>query len=383
VAFGIVLFLLLFGLLMTTKPHRIEQIWKERIALLLPVAWTIVPIGLFLILGLFREANLKFLLPAQIGFALWLARGIWVLWEGKIIRRQRNQWTTRLSITRLAAALALVWLTFNLFSGLDTLYNDPAFRRDDYRAIVQFIESSARPGDAIILDAPNQQEVFTYYYHGDLPIYALPEGLGGDDAVTQAAVEDIIAGYDRVFAVFWGEAERDPLRIVESTLNAESFEVSDVWYGDVRLVRYVILADEYTVTVETAIQFGEHISLVGYALNSDSLTVGDVLQIQLQWTTDELLDTRYVVTVQLLNPDGTLAAQHDSEPGGGLSLTTTWEIGEIVMDNHGLVIIEDLTQTHYTLIIGLYDVNNPQARLLVGDLDYAELGTINIIANGG
>jgi hypothetical protein len=73
-----------------------------------------------------------------------------------------------------------------------------------------------------------------------------------------------------------------------------------------------------------------------------------------------------------------LVTQHDGEPGGGLALTTTWETGETVIDNHALLLPNDLAEAHYTLIIGLYDANNPSARLPVGDSDSAELHSINV-----
>ena len=224
--------------------------------------------------------------------------------------------------------------------------------------------------------------MFDYYYQGDATVYPLPAGLGGDDDATYAAVTQIIAEHDRVFAVLWGEAERDPQRIVESTLSAQTFKAGDEWYGDVRLVRYVMPADEYPIAVDEPVQFGEHITLESFALNADTFEAGDVLQVQLNWTTDAHLQARYVVTVQLLNPDGSLATQHDGEPGGGLALTTTWEAGEVVVDNHALVLPNDLTQTHYTLIIGLYDSNNPSVRVPVGDADSAQLYSITIHSGG-
>ncbi|NWF67614.1 MAG: glycosyltransferase family 39 protein [Chloroflexi bacterium] len=380
-AFGIVLFLLLFGLLVERSEAHTPLWWR----MLLPVVWALVPVGSFLALGLFREANLKFLLSAQIGVALWLARGLWVLWQGRITLvagRRRLPLQTRRTILRAAASLASLWLTLNLWAGLNPLYHDTAFQRDNYRAIAAQIAAQARPGDAIILNAPNQQEVFAYYYRGDLPIYPLPEGLGGDDAATRAAVEQVMARHSRVFAVFWGETERDPQRVVESTLSAQSFEADDIWYGDVRLVRYVMPAAAYPISDDTPIRFGQHITLRSYALNTDTFAAGDVLQIRLLWSTDAPLDTRYVVTLQLLNPDGTLAAQRDSEPGGGLALTTTWQPDVLVSDNHSLVIQNDLTEVHYTLIIALYDRNNPQERLPVGALNYAQLDEITIQPTG-
>ncbi|MFN8530419.1 MAG: glycosyltransferase family 39 protein [Anaerolineae bacterium] len=51
---------------------------------LAPVLLAAIPSVLFLALGLARESNLKFLLPAQIGAAVWLARGVWVITKLKI-----------------------------------------------------------------------------------------------------------------------------------------------------------------------------------------------------------------------------------------------------------------------------------------------------------
>ena len=58
-------------------------------------------------------------------------------------------------------------------------------------------------------------------------------------------------------------------------------------------------------------------------------------------------------------------AQRDSEPGGGLNLTTIWSPGETVIDNHGLLLPTELPPGSYTLLLGLYDVADPTARLPV------------------
>jgi mannosyltransferase len=98
----------------------------------------------------------------------------------------------------------------------------------------------------------------------------------------------------------------------------------------------------------------------------------------LTWTTDAPLDRRYKVFVQLLSEGGELRAQRDSEPGGGLQLTTTWAVNEPVQDNHGLLIPNDLPAAHYVLIVGLYDLNAPAARLSAAGETYLELGTITV-----
>lgn len=338
--------------------------------ILFPVITLLVVVGLFLALGLFREANLKFLLPAQIAFALWMGRAAGVMWWAARVGARPSM------LLSAAVAASLGVILVDVGRGLAPLYDDPAFQRADYRALAALVEADARPGDAIILDAPNQEEVFRYYYRGETPVYPLPRGLGGDDDATRAEVRHIIADSQRIFAVFWGEAERDPNRVVESTLDAEAFESGEnVWYGDVRLARYVMPAGLPEPTPSGA-RFGEAITLEAYALGGTAQP-GDVLQVRLDWQTAAPLDRRYKVFVQLLDENGVLAAQRDSEPGGGSALTINWPPGQTITDRHGLL-LPDLTPGDYTLIIGLYDLDNPSARLPVGGGDYLTLGTVTI-----
>ena len=367
VPLAIPMLLALFGLLYIKR----DTLWE----MLIPAAWAIIPPALFLALGLFRLDNVKFLLPSQIGMALLIGRGIWVLWTLKPRYGRGRDFATRLAIVvpPLTAVLSIVYLALGAWDGVPPLYNDPAYQRADYRAIARTIESGLREGDAVILDAPNQEEVFRYYYVGAAPIYPLPQGLGGDDAATHAEVEAIIASHMRAFVVFWGETERDPQHVVETTLDQQAFEVGETWYGDVRLARFVMPL-EPQITREADAQFGDSITLESYALSAETVTSGDALQVRLDWHANAPLTIRYKVFLQLLDANRTLAAQRDSEPGGGLSLTTTWTPGETIRDQHALLI--DLPPGEYMLIAGLYDLDNPGARLPVGDSDYLTLGTI-------
>ena len=382
-----VYFFLLFGLLTAAVSPQKRGWWR----LLLPVMWAALPVALFLALGMFRPANLKLLLPAQLGFALWMGRGVWVLWNLQPRYREAQEnpspaaahlhdFRVRLGrvLPRLAAGAGVVALAVNLWSGVPALYSDPAYQRDDYRGIAAAISAELRPGDAIILDAPNQEEVFRYYYRGDAPVYTLPPGLGGDDDETRSLVGEIINQYDRAFVVFWGEAERDPNRVVETTLDSETYEAGqDIWYGTARLARYVMPAPMPTPTPVNA-RFGDTITLESYALSAQTVQPGDVLQVELRWTTDSLIERRYKVFLQLLDSSAVLAAQRDSEPGGGSLPTVDWTPGETVSDNHGLLISRDLPPGDYTLIVGLYDSDDPAARLPVGEGDYVVLGTIRV-----
>ncbi|MBN1680107.1 MAG: glycosyltransferase family 39 protein [Anaerolineae bacterium] len=320
--------------------------------------WAAIVIGALFASGAYREANLKFLLPAQAALSVLTGGGVWGLWTGRTI-------TNRLRAgDRLLAGACLLVLIAGQINALDALYTDPAYARDDYRALAAQITHDPRPGDAIILDAPNQAEVFTYYYHGAAPVYELPRGLGGDDAQTRTDVQAVIAQHTRIFAVLWGEEERDPRRIVQKTLETDAFPVASGWYGDVRLAQYAVLgAPPGAPHTPVNARFGDHITLDGCALSADQTQPGSVLGVTLFWRTDAPLATRYKVTVQLLAPDGTLITQHDGEPGNNLVPTTIWTPGERVIDLHGLVIPPDQTPGEITLAVGLYDIDAPSERL--------------------
>lgn len=361
-----VYFFLLFGLIWS-KPQRDQ--YRGWWRMLLPVVWVVVSVLIYLYLEL-TTRYVRFLLPTQLAFALWLGRGVWVLWT----RQTRGNHPLIRSIPKIAAVFSTAVFVFTLANGLTPLYSHPNFQRDDIRGLAQQIEANIQEGDAVLVSAAGVEEILRYYYDAPYRIYALP--TSPDDEITAQTVRDVVANHNRIYAVFYGTDEQDPNGIVESTLNSNAYEINEQWIGDMRYAQYVAPAtfnDVKTVNL----RFGESITLESYALNTDKVNAGDLLQLQLTWQTDSMLDTRYKVFLQLLNSGGVLVAQRDSEPQGGLSLTTTWQPNTSIVDNHALAIPPDLPSGIYTLILGLYDINNPEARLSVNDTTYFEVTTVD------
>jgi mannosyltransferase len=263
-------------------------------------------------------------------------------------------------------ALLLLIALFGMGQSLLNLYTNPAYARADYRGMVAQIAAENHPNAAIILNAPNQWEVFTYYHdEADAPVYPLPRGFP-DPAQLEPELEQIVDRYDRLYVLFWGDAQQDPERLVERWLDQHAFKAREEWVQDVRFVTYAVPPDGAS-EMETAVAtpFGPHIMLQGYTVGTDTAVPGDILPITLFWETAEPLDTRYKVFIHLVAQDGPPLAQRDSEPGGGLALTTTWTPGETVVDNHGLFLPHDLSPGDYRLLLGLYDLTDPTARLPV------------------
>ena len=359
----VVVFLLLFGLLPAVGRR---SAWH----LLLPVAWILISAAIYLYLGL-TTRYLRFLLPAQLAFALWLGRGVWLLSS----RQVRERHMVLRMMPKLAALIALGVLLLALIKGLDALYDGSEFRRDNIRGLVAQIEGDLGENDALLVSAAGLQEVLSYYYAGDAPVYALP--TTADDEQTRSQVREIIAAHQHLHVILYGAAEQDPNRIVETTLNTEAFEISDGWVDDLRYVQYnspLPLSEPQP----TDLAFGTEITLRSFALSSDTLAAGDALQVRLVWSAREKLSQRYKVFLQLLNADGALVAQRDSEPSAGSSPTTAWPPDVRIVDNHALLIPPELPAGAYTLIAGLYDVNDAKARLPVAGNTFVELGTFMV-----
>jgi hypothetical protein len=265
---------------------------------------------------------------------------------------------------------------------LQNLYFNPAYARADYRGMAARIEAENHPNAGIILNAPNQWEVFTYYHRDGAPVYPIPTGRPLPDKI-DAELAEIAARHDRLYAIFWGEAQRDPERLVERWLDEHAFKATDEWIGDVRFVTYAV-PSEPAAEMATAVNlsFGDAITLKGYTLVSDELAPGDIVQMTLFWETAVPLDRRYKVFLHLVDANGQLVTQRDSEPGGGLNPTTRWPPGETIIDNHGVLIPADLPPGSYQIRLGLYDLTDPNARLPIqtdaGLIDAYPIVTISV-----
>jgi hypothetical protein len=244
-----------------------------------------------------------------------------------------------MAVRIIAAGLTLV----SILVALNNLYFNPAYARADYRGIARQLDEIAKPGDAILLNAPNQWEVFTYYHPDTSTVFPLARSRPLDAPAQIAELEQIAAGHDRLFVLYWGEAQSDPNRVIESWLNENTFKAYDQWFSDVRLAAYAVPRAATALQTRTDVTFGDQIALEGYALNATEFAPGDILQLTLFWRADTPIDKRYKVFAHLVgDPASPPAAQHDGEPGGGLSLTTTWQPGQTVADNHGVYLPLDL-----------------------------------------
>jgi hypothetical protein len=285
-------------------------------------------------------------------------------------------WSWTLVVAFLGATIAVPTA-----QSINNYYFDSTYARDDYRGLAQTIISQQRAGDAVILDSANQWEVFTYYYPDGPNVYPLPRSRPLDQAAIEAELTDLAQQYQRVFVLYWGDAEADPNKVIESWLDAHMYKATEQWIGAVRFAVYAIPTQLSSRPQQPSeVRFGEHITLDGFTLPTARLAPGDILQLDLFWRTDAKLSVRYKVFVHVLDANGTIAAQTDREPGGGRNLTIDWDVNVAIVDRYGVLIPPSAASGIYTVEIGLYDFNNVRLKMADGK-DALVVAKIEVVSN--
>ncbi len=349
--FGSILLLVLavLAVIVPIGPHRYLR-HAERVGL--PLALLAAMTFLLIASGTITEANFKFLLPPAVGLCILVGAGLSVVWQ-----------QTPASTRSPALGTVLIMLAIPVGASLQNLYTHPDYARDDYRGIAAMIREQAGDDAAVVLNAPNQAEVFTYYYPDGPGIMRLPDPQAD---VTEAQLQVLVSTYDRIYGMYWGDWLPDPERTVERRLEELTYPVDSRWFGDVRVVTYAVPAPPATeIETPTDVTFGEVIHLDGFTLGDADLEPGSALGVTLFWRITEATEDRYKVFVHLYDASGAIIAQHDAEPGNNLKPTWIWGPGEQISDAHGLLIPVNLPPGTYRLAVGMYPAFGEEGRLPV------------------
>lgn len=327
---------------------RPEAPWWWRTGLV--AAWLAMPILAQWTLSLLKPAyRPKFFLVCAPAFAILAARG--ALWP----RHNRPAARTGRLWAQAWLLLATVVLASTGAQALQNYYFDPAYARDDYRGIARYIEAFGGPSDAVLINAPSQVETFTLYYRGASPVYPLPRQRPLEKAATERDLAQMLAGRERVFAIFWATDESDPERFIETWMDNRAFKASDDWFGNVRFVVYAVPQKPMSdIAHPLDARLGDRIRLRGYSLLSEEVPSGGIAQITLFWEVLDTIPERYKVFVHLLDAAGHVIGQRDAEPVGGAAPTTSWKPGARIADNYGVPVPPGTPPGEYRLEIGMY-----------------------------
>jgi mannosyltransferase len=307
-----------------------------------------LPAALLLMLGLYREAYLKFLLVSALPLCVLVARGCDITATWAVQRLRRPRWAAPI------AAGLVVLLLASVTPSLNNLYHNPTYARDDYRGIQRLIAADRRPDDAVLFLAPNQWEVFTYYQRDDRNLYPLTYRPASYQVVDRQ-MRAIAATHSRLFALYFGERDADPEGWYETWMSEQLYKAHERWVGNVRLAVYDSGRDSAAWTAIQGATFGPAIVLRQVRGRFGLLRQGDVLPVELIWEATAPPMARYKVFIHIGPADGPPIAQHDSEPVAGYRPTDGWTTGERIHDRRGAWIAPGTPAGDYGVFVGLYD----------------------------
>ncbi len=132
------------------------------------------------------------------------------------------------------------------------------------------------------------------------------------------------------------------------------------------------------------VNFDDKLALVGFEMPSGVFAGAASLPLTLYWQGRGDMREVYAVFVHLLDAQGEVVAQHDGIPANGKQPTTSWAVGECIIDPLEISLPADLPPADYRVVVGLY-LPATGARLPVLDGenhlpldDFVVLGTVAV-----
>lgn len=263
------------------------------------------------------------------------------------------------------------------YSGLTGYLGGRHSVRDDYRGLAAYIAAAAGSDSAVVLNAPGQIEVFSYYYRGEAPIYGLPSSRPPNPATLEAELATIAAGHARVFSVIWATAESDPEGIMERWLDTNAHKASDVWFGNVRLTLHetpAFMPQER----ETHAIFGDVIALESYALAEKDVRPGQATPVDLVWRLSGTVTDKYALFIQALDERSNIVGQRDTALLGRRVLAE-WLPDEAIADKQAVPIMLGTPPGTYAVVAGLYSLTTGARLTLPDGSDRLQLGTVEVM----
>lgn len=297
---------------------------------------------------------------------------------------------TTLRTCRRWAGLAVILFMVILVGTVQSLYNSyfvGEYSRDDFRAVLSYIEANAWEDDAIIIVGGHAYPILDYYNRLGLAAYPIPPRLVAsvEQPVSRQLVaetlSEIVSHHRRVWLVLWQERLADPARLVLNELVANTLRlgVGAEFHGPALLL--FSLEDKPHFFVEPPVQhpvvvdFADNMQLVGYELSKgqwlrDSrqkdfavaqaetgelvFGPGETIYLALYWRTRGTVEGDYTAFTHLLAQDGTPYGGWDSKLGGEFYPSSQWLAGDTLREEYPLVVSPEAPLGSYQIEVGLY-----------------------------
>jgi 4-amino-4-deoxy-L-arabinose transferase-like glycosyltransferase len=243
----------------------------------------------------------------------------------------------------------------------DDVYNQrvaaPEQMRADYEQLAAVLSGSG--DDHPILVFPSEHAALLGELAGQqvqpLRIESWPAGV----ETAEEALADLRLGEEGgpVDVILVDEAAATPDQIVALALQRHLYRTGEEWYGLLHRISYVTgPADPPLDALDAAYEQVIHLRR-GLVLD-EAVRVGGHVRVALAWETDAPIADSFRVFAHVMDETGTLRAQYDMIPGGGLFPMTYWEPGVEVVDRFAVTLPADLAPGRYEVRIGIYHPGN-------------------------
>jgi hypothetical protein len=103
------------------------------------------------------------------------------------------------------------------------------------------------------------------------------------------------------------------------------------------------------------------VRLLGYDMSPAPAKAGDILTLTLYWQARTAVEQRYKVFTHLLGETfnaqtgSFIWGQQDNEPASDTRPTTTWRVGEVIVDEYAILVDPTAPAGQYSVEIGMYE----------------------------
>ena len=224
-------------------------------------------------------------------------------------------------------------------------YNEK-YTKDDHRSWGEYLKAHVQPGDIIVVDPPHISQLYHYYADAGLPWTGLPR-LVSPDEDTISALEELMAGYERIWLAFsgipgWGDPKFLPKKWLEENaflVDERSFHnYASVVQASCFLTNPPLLDTLPEVQHPLEANFEDKLLFLGYDLKGRPAASGQFLRLNLYWEAQQKMEEDYGVSLRLLDGENRLWGRADRAPLNGHYPTSQWSSGQIVKDDYELLI---------------------------------------------
>ena len=234
----------------------------------------------------------------------------------------------------------------------------------DWRRIANLTARYAVPGDLVLTDVASGDYPLRYYLlreHGETPL--LDDGIRYESLQFQREYEAdtyeawlprLLDEQKTVWLMYWSSDESafNWLEELDFKRSADFVHRHDGGAHGETLMH--IFRYDRALEGEPAARFAN-----GMILRSARLDLAD-LRLDTLWETARSLERDYLLSAKLLDANGALVAQHDSQPQGNQRPTSGWRDGELIYSPHELKALTPLAAGTYQVIVQVYTVEGAE-----------------------